>query len=159
MTSIGESAFYKCYGLTSITIPNSVTSIGYFAFSYCSSLTSVILGTGLKNIGSHAFDGCCALKEMVCHSTDFINCDGNLFCDSSYESGTLYVPASLIGEYRTTYPWYNWGSIKTLDDWAAGIEFPATSTDASPIYDLQGRRQSSMRKGINIIGGKKYLAK
>ena len=32
VTSIGESAFYQCTGLTSVTIPNSVTSIGESAF-------------------------------------------------------------------------------------------------------------------------------
>ena len=42
MTSIGERAFYKCTGLTSITIGNSVTSIGYFAFRDCSQLKTVI---------------------------------------------------------------------------------------------------------------------
>lgn len=35
VTSIGDEAFYYCTGLTSITIPNSVTSIGYRAFSGC----------------------------------------------------------------------------------------------------------------------------
>ena len=136
-----------------------MTSIGEYTFYKCSSLTSAILGTGLKSISWGAFEGCSVLKEMVCHSTDFINCDGDAFYDSGYESGTLYVPASLIGAYQTTDPWYNWGSIKTLDDWAAGIELPMTNTDAGTIYDLQGRRRSSMQKGINIIRGKKYLAK
>ena len=41
VTSIGESAFYYCYGLTSITIPNSITSIGKGAFSLCSGLKKV----------------------------------------------------------------------------------------------------------------------
>ena len=32
VTSIGDSAFYKCSGLTSVTIPDGVTSIGNYAF-------------------------------------------------------------------------------------------------------------------------------
>ena len=32
VTSIGESAFYGCTGLTSVVIPNSVTEIGRYPF-------------------------------------------------------------------------------------------------------------------------------
>ena len=34
VTSIGYEAFYECYSLTSVTIPNSVTSIGDLAFVF-----------------------------------------------------------------------------------------------------------------------------
>ena len=43
VTSIGDKAFYDCYRLTSITIPNSVTSIGNQAFYECSGLKKVII--------------------------------------------------------------------------------------------------------------------
>lgn len=40
VTSIGDYAFYGCKSLRSIEIPNSVVSVGICAFSYCSSLES-----------------------------------------------------------------------------------------------------------------------
>lgn len=42
VTNIGESAFYGCNKLTSITIPSSLTSIQKNAFSACSLISSVV---------------------------------------------------------------------------------------------------------------------
>ncbi len=39
--SIGNSAFYNCSSLTSVTIGDSVTNIGDYAFKYCTSLTEI----------------------------------------------------------------------------------------------------------------------
>ncbi len=58
VTSIGNSAFEYCFGLTSVTIPNSVTSIGWCAFGNCSGLTSVTIPNSVTSIGSEAFEGC-----------------------------------------------------------------------------------------------------
>ena len=42
VTSIEDYAFYKCTGLTSVTIGNSVTSIGDWAFNGCNNIINVI---------------------------------------------------------------------------------------------------------------------
>ena len=64
VTSIGNSAFYGCSGLTSITIPNSLKSIGEYAFKDCSSLTSITIPGSVTSIGKHAFNGCLSLKNV-----------------------------------------------------------------------------------------------
>ena len=64
VTSIGDSAFAYCSGLTSITIPDSVTSIGYRAFYWCSSLTSVTIPDSVTSIGEKAFSDCSNLTDI-----------------------------------------------------------------------------------------------
>ena len=61
---IGESAFFGCSGLTSVTIPESVTSIDESAFLSCSGLTSVTIGEGVTAIGKSAFSGCEGLEKF-----------------------------------------------------------------------------------------------
>ena len=65
VTSIGDYAFSGCSGLTgALTIPDSVTSIGRSAFASCSGLTSVTIGSGVTNIGVDAFYNCTGLTEI-----------------------------------------------------------------------------------------------
>ena len=81
LTSIGESAFSWCSGLTSVTIPNSVTSIGYAAFEGCSGLASVTIPSSVTYIGSIPFAACSNLNkiEVQAGNTNFTSLDGVLF--------------------------------------------------------------------------------
>ena len=65
VTSIGKRAFQNCYGLTSVTIPNSVTSIGDGAFSFCTGLTSVTIPNSVTSIGEMAFGSCKGLTSVT----------------------------------------------------------------------------------------------
>ena len=55
--SIAESTFMNCSGLSSISIPNSVTTIGSFAFQGCP-LSSITIPGSVTTIGEGAFLEC-----------------------------------------------------------------------------------------------------
>ena len=65
VTSIGDGAFQGCYGLTTITIPESVTSIGEKAFSDCDRLTSVTIPDSVTSIGTGAFFYCPHMADVT----------------------------------------------------------------------------------------------
>ena len=87
ITSISNYAFYQCYYLTevtlpdslktigdysfyytalkSLTIPDGVTSIGDSAFNYCKSLTSLTISNSVTSIGQKAFSNCKSLIRVT----------------------------------------------------------------------------------------------
>jgi protein TonB len=79
VVGIGDEAFEKCTGLTSVTIPNSVKVIEEEAFQYCYSLSSITLPDGLRYLPSNAFD-----------NTLYYNNEAN------WENGVLYIGKYLV---------------------------------------------------------------
>ena len=71
------------FGVTSVTIPNSVTTLAPKVFQGCAQLTSVTLGTGLTTIQDFAFKDCSSLTSITIPNTvttigtnAFYNCYG-----------------------------------------------------------------------------------
>ena len=62
--SIPAHAFEGCIGLTSVTLPDSITSIGDDAFRQCNFKT-ITLPDGVSSIGSEAFSACSSLTSIA----------------------------------------------------------------------------------------------
>ncbi len=64
VTAIGNSAFFDCEDMISVTIPDSVTQIGTQLFQNCQKLESVKLPDGIEAIPDYTFYECVRLKEV-----------------------------------------------------------------------------------------------
>ena len=64
VTNIGDSAFKDCTVMQSVTIPDSVINIGDSMFEKCSSLTNVFIPDSVTNIGNSAFSSCNSLTTI-----------------------------------------------------------------------------------------------
>ena len=64
LIAIADYSFYQCAGLPSVSLPAGVTTIGYRAFYECAGLSSLTLPEGLVAIGEDAFADCTSLPAV-----------------------------------------------------------------------------------------------
>lgn len=106
VTCIGDSAFYDCFNITSITIPDSVTSIYSNAFSGCINLTGITIPNSVTSIGDGAFSYCYKLHNLTVDPDNkyYTSIDGVLFnkekttlicCPAGYKKTTYSIPDSV----------------------------------------------------------------
>lgn len=68
---IGAEAFYGCYELTDVTIPEGVTHIGESAFYNCELLTEIAIPASVMRIEDEAFSGCSSLTCIHLPDSEF----------------------------------------------------------------------------------------
>ena len=78
VTSIGDSTFFFCEGVTSINLPNTIQSIGNYACAYCTRLSSINTPQSIISIGIAAFLGCQITTLYLGKNVNYI---GNYFVD------------------------------------------------------------------------------
>ena len=139
VTTIGQSAFQSCMGLTSITIPNSVTTIGISAFSGCSSLTSVTIPNSVTTIGERAFFVCTGLTSIeIPNSVTTIGQSAFAYC-SSLTSVTIPNSVTTIGE-SAFYDCTGLTEIYSLAETPATIENDTFSGYSATLYVPAGAK-------------------
>lgn len=124
---LGDYVFNGCSGLTSLTLPSSVTAIGSRAFNDCSGLTSIYAYMEkLPETGSNLFLGC---DEKKC---------------------TVYVPKGTYDDYFVS----EFGFFSHIVEFdATGIDKVTTSADVKEVsrYSANGQRLVGPTKGLNIV--------
>lgn len=154
-SAIGEQTFEGCSALTSVSISENVTSIGNRAFYNCGSITALNIPSSVTSIGDLAFGNCQGLKEIWCYVEETPEVASNTFKGVNVGEVLLVVPDNSFDAYKTHEIWGQfWVETPTP------IVSPLEETGKSPaIYNLSGQRINKMRKGINIINGKKVVLK
>lgn len=131
VTAIGSNAFWSCYNISSIEIPNSITSIGASAFVSCTTMTNIIIPNSVTSIGNNAFQNCNKLSSITLSntltsigSTTFRNC-------SSLSS--IIIPNSVTSIFSQAFA--NCSSLTS-------VTLPENSIIAINAFDNAGKRDT-----------------
>ena len=135
VTSIGNNAFYYCYGLTSVTIPNSVTGIGNNAFSNC---------TGLKKVIVQDIAAWCGISFGSVKANPLYYAH-HLYSDENAEITNLVIPNSVtsIGERA----FYGCSGLTSVT-----IPNSVTSIGEKAFYGCSGLTSVTIPNSVTSIG-------
>ena len=167
--SIYTKAFYNCYSLTSITIPQGVTSIGDDDFGNCHSLTSITIPQGVTSIGDSAFYNCCSLASIAipegvtsidryafrnCYSLTSITIPqgvtsiGAAF-DGCHSLTSVTIPQSVTSVNNNAF--YNCSSLTSVT-----IQQGVTSVGNNAFYNCYSLTSIAIPEGVTSIGSSAF---
>lgn len=94
--AICNSAFKDCSGITSISLPESISIIEAYAFADCSALEKINIPKSVTKLKQHTFQNCKSLTSIILPSVDsiyrytFTNCE-KLKTIYFYTSEMIYI--------------------------------------------------------------------
>ena len=156
-TKIRERAFYKCYQLVSVEIPDGVTSIEQYAFGNCTSLSSAVMPNNVITVGSNAFNGTDIESlyiqdiEMWCKSTfgaTMIQNGANFFLNGELLKHVT-IPSAV--QTVTRYCFYNCISIETVV-----VSEGVIQVESSAFYGCTNLKKVTMPSTMAIISASAF---
>ena len=116
---IGGWAFGNNFYLKNLVIPDSVTTIGDSAFWGCVNLVSITFGAGLTTlndpcIGCSLYDAS-SLRLVYCKTAVPPTATGKIFANSS--NITIYIPKDSGRDYKTAAGWSEYADCMVLYDY------------------------------------------
>ncbi len=108
---IGDYAFYGCKNLRTIEIPESVMHIGKSAFAMCSNLSSLTVPSGIDTIGDNAFLQTPWYNDLLLHR-DLIIFNGRLYDAGNRCTGEVIVPDHVVS--ISNYAFYSCADITAV---------------------------------------------
>ena len=156
------SMFSSCRGLTSLDVSNfntaKVISMSGM-FMGCSGLTSLdVSNFNTANVTDmrYMFSSCSALKTIYCNDTWSCDDSSHMFSSCVSLKGAIAWSES---KTDVTYANPDTGYFTKTSEMSVQTLNAVDGQQDAPIYNLSGQRLNAPQKGINIIGGKKYVVK
>ena len=128
VTTIGNSAFDGCHGLTEVTIPEGVTAIGQYGFAYCSHLQSISIPASASSLGTSMLAANNMLTDIHVQWTENIPAWPDNFTKKNPQSSiTLHIPCAAIELYQDADGWKDY----TIEGEGGPFTITVTTDDAS----------------------------
>ena len=153
-TSVGYAAFAQT-GLTSFTVPDSVTTIDSYAYFACADLVNLVIGSGVTTIGDWAFGFLASVEtiefregandltigESAFEAYTYV--DNDDFENAMSELKTLKLSSNVVSIGNKAFKYVGYHGITFYDDYPE----PLIDDNASYTYlevDLQGSRLKTL---------------
>ena len=148
-------AFSGIKTLKEVVVGEYVTEIPVNEFMD-SGLTTISLPKTLTKINDFALAGCSSINSVTCEAAIPPTCGSNVFSTTDKQTCKLYVPAESIESYKAANVWKEFFNIES------GINaITIDGAQNGKVYNLKGQQvyDQATSKGLYILNGKKILKK